>query len=156
MFGKQSDKQMMRLRAMQMGMFSTRRGIFDYYTAFEGLSAEEAGKLTEIECKYRGIPDTEPTKKENAVEGIKNTVVTFISDSVKNDPAGSLQAVGGILSGAFAAIAGVFTGNRVAQQNQRPYQTSDGADAQLEQQGPAISIEELMAQNGEENAQKTN
>ena len=38
------------LRASQSGQFKTRNGIFEYFRAYEDMTAEEALKATEIDC----------------------------------------------------------------------------------------------------------
>ena len=132
------------IRASQGGQFRTRAGIFEYFRAYEGLSAEEALKLTDLECLGRGIGEDgqAPAKNPTKMAQIQDEALGFVLNSLKNDPIGTFQTAGQIIGGAVSLGAG-YIGGTVASEdpyNPAPPTQTDGTPIESEE---PINIKDL-------------
>ncbi len=140
------------LRASQSGQFKTRTGIFEYFRAYEGLSVEEALKMTDLECQGRGIgadgKAPEETHEKGLMEQLQAEVGGYLLRSLKNDPMGTITTVGQMAGGALSFGAGLLGGKAVAEATQpapaTPIPEAPGATA--EPIAEPVSYEELKAQ----------
>ncbi len=139
------------LRASQSGQFKTRTGIFEYFRAYEGMDVEEALKMTDLECKGRGIgadgKAPEETHEKGIMEQLQAEVGGYLINSLKSDPIGTITTVGQMAGGALSFGAGLLGGKAVAEATQpapvTPIPEASGATA--EPIAEPLSYEELKA-----------
>lgn len=114
------------IKASQNGQFKTRAGIFEYFRAYEGMSAEEALKATDLECMGRGIgedgkaPDLE--EKPSMMKQIQDETMGFILNSMKSDPIGTLTTASQVVGGVATFGAGLIGGKAIAESQEAPQQ----------------------------------
>ncbi len=145
------------LRASQSGQFKTRAGIYEYFRAYEGLDPDEAGRITDLECKYRGIGEDgkapEEPKEKGAMEQIGAELTGYLVKSLKEDPMGTITNVGQIVGGAVTFGTGLLAGKTVADKDPTPSAATAAApQPPQEPSAPPMSYEELKARQAEATA----
>ncbi len=138
------------LKASQSGQFKTRAGIYEYFRAYEGLDPDEAGRITDLECKYRGIGEDgkapEEPKEKGAMEQIGSELTGYLVRSLKEDPMGTITNVGQIVGGAVTFGTGLLAGKAVEDKEPTPSVPTNAATEQpQEPSAPPMSYEELKA-----------
>ncbi len=146
------------LRASQSGQFKSRTGIFEYFRAYEGLSVEEALKMTDLECKGRGIGEEGEAPKEpkekGAMEQMQSEITGYLVNSLKNDPIGTITTVGQMIGGALTFGTGLLGGKAIAKASETPQQPAPVAPigqgpGATEDVAPPMTYEEMKAQQGQ-------